>query len=148
MKTCIQTFSKEKFAELGLPAETVAQVHAATAKTPVKFDPIPVKNFFKMDCKVQILEAVGIESALKLGILNRDKKTGEIKGVDNAQKRDRESKELVFLNGEPVFRKCRLVPDTDQYQDALVSTVSENKPLPPTGADESDDDAASAEIPF
>ena len=142
VRTCIQTFSKEKISMLGLSPEVLAEIAKADHKSPVTFEqPISVNEVFGMDCKIQIIEAHGEEEALKLRILNRDKNTGVILGKDSNVKRNRDTKEPVIHEGKRVFRKTLLVPDTDEYQDILVTIVAASKPDLPITGEQSDEDA-------
>lgn len=77
-----------------------------------------------MKLRIQTLEAVGEEEALKLGILNRDRTTGHVVISDGAQKRDRNTKEHVYVNGVPVYRKTILrADDAERYPNVLVRTA-------------------------
>lgn len=144
-RSCIHTFAAEKIGMLGLSAEELAKVDAATSKEAHKFaTPIDVHALFGMDCKIQILEAAGIADALKLGILRKDK-DGKIPYEEQARKRNKD-KEVVIVNGQTVYRKTRLIAlsDSPEAQDVLVSTVNENKPNNPnpldTGAEEGEEE--------
>jgi hypothetical protein len=145
-RSAIHTFSKEKFAELlELPEEIRNAVYAANSKEPVRLEPVNASEIFGMPLRIQVLEAEGQEKALELGILNRDKVTGEVKGLTANQKRNRETKEPVFSNGKPVYRKTRLVADSEEYKDVLITTVSDNKPQLPKSEQTDEEDGA---VPF
>jgi hypothetical protein len=145
-RSCIHTFSREMFEKLiPMPQETRDAVYAADAKSAVQFEEIDACEIFNMNLKIQILEAEGQEQALTLNILNRDKVTGEVKGLTANVKKNRDTKEPVYSNGKPVYRKTRLVPDTEEYKDVLITTVSDNKPNLPESEQTDEEDGA---VPF
>lgn len=113
VRSCIHTFSLEKAEEmLGVSAEAL---HGTNAKNTVSVD-INAEEIFGMKLRIQVLEAIGQEDALKHGILSRNKTTGTIMGLEASRKLDRNTKQPVSANGRPVFRKTRLVP-FEGYED-------------------------------
>jgi hypothetical protein len=140
-RSCIHTFSVEKFEELfDMPQEDFDAVKSADAKN---MHPIPHHNIgdmFSMALRIQIVEAIGVEEALKLAILKRDK-NGVILGLENAlkmRKNDAGQLEPVKVGGLQVYRHTILRPDSDDYKDIFVkSSVAPTAPqIPHTGGDE------------
>jgi hypothetical protein len=138
-RTCLHTFSEEKLPLLGLSPEQIEEMKGRTHENPLEFAPISAQQVFGMDCKIQILEAVGIADALELGILR--KKDNQILGEEASRKKNRE-KELVKVNGIQVYRKARLTVNSPENKDVLVSNVAPNNPNNPLSTSEDDSEFA------
>jgi hypothetical protein len=108
-RSCIHTFSMEKCEEmLGVSADELAGTDSKNSLD-VSERNIDAEVVFNMQLEVQVLEAVGIESAIKKGILKRNPE-GRVLYIAENQKKDRTTKQPVTYKGEPVFRKTRLMP--------------------------------------
>lgn len=142
-RTAIQTFSKDRLSMLNLPQEVLDAIPDATCETPVEFpSSICVHEVFGMNCKIQIIEALGEDEALKLRILSRNKQTGVIMGQKSNLKRHRITLEPVVIQGKRVYRNSLIVPDTADYQDIFVTAVTPSTPTLPETGEAEDDDAA------
>lgn len=146
-RTCIHTFSPEMFQKLlNMSDEMLKKVQAATSAEPVRFEPIPVSKALGIECKIQIIEALGEEEALKLGILSRDKVTGLVTDrVRNAcHKKVGDPLVPEYVNGIPVYHKRRLVADDPNIKDIFITRVAPAVVPKPTEVPESlegDDEA-------
>ena len=136
VRSCIHTFSVDKAAEmLGISADAL---EGTDAQNTVSVD-IDAEQVFGMKLRIQVLEAIGQDDALKLGILSRSKTTGAILGLEASRKKDRTSKQPVSAMGKPVFRKTRLVP-FEGYEDVRPEyTVS--APVVPVSEPENTEEA-------
>jgi len=143
-KKCLHTFYPDKLHMLGLDPETHAALEQLLAENKrgkqhrIKFaTPIPAAKVFGTACKILVLEALGTDKALELGILRIDRNTGQINPVNERESRktlqnpsDPDGPRVpVTINGEYVYRDCRIVPDVPTLQDVYVSTV---QPAVPT----------------
>jgi hypothetical protein len=115
-------------------------VNNASKDEPLQID-VDAEEAFGMKLRIQVLEACGQEDALKLNILNRNKVTGEVMGLSANQKRSRDTKEPVMVNGKPVYRKTRLVAKDSDAEDVLVTAVAPVAPVevPAATAEEASD---------
>jgi len=137
-RSCIHTFSMEMVEKfLKVSADSV---QAATKDEPLQID-VDAEEAFGIKLRIQVLEAEGQEKALELGILNRNKVTGEVMGLTANQKRNRETKDPVMSNGKPVYRKTRLVSADSDSKDVLVATIAPTVPaeVPAATAEETPD---------
>jgi hypothetical protein len=125
--SCIHTFTAEAVEEfLGIDPETLNGTGPKNTMN-VNFD---AEEVLGMKLKIQTLEAVGQEEALRLRILSRDKITGEVKGIENSHKRNGDTKMPVFSNGRPVFRKTILRGADENAEDVYVTAVEAAVPAP------------------
>jgi hypothetical protein len=132
-RSCIHTFTKEVFeAKIPMPQETRDAVYAATKDNPVPIPETDASEVFGIPVRIQIIEAIGQEEALVKGILQRDKRTGQVLGLTSNVKRSRDTKEIVMIDGLPVYRKTKLVVDSpENRKDDTVSGISPAKPTLP-----------------
>lgn len=139
-RSCIHTFSLDKAEEmLGIGADDLA---GTTPKAALQLGTngspgIDAEKVFKMPLRIQVLEAIGEEEALKKGILNRNKHTGEIMGAEANHKKDRENREPVFYQGKAVYRKSMLAPnDLTRYGDSIPEYTVSEAAIPVTAPEE------------
>lgn len=119
VRSCIHTFSLEKAEEmLGISADELEGTDSKNTLD-VSERNLDAEVIFGMELDIQVLEAVGIASAIEKGILRKDKE-GRVLYMSENQKKDRVTKELVTFRGQPVFRKTRLMPKgTADDRDAM-----------------------------
>jgi hypothetical protein len=145
-KMCLHTFFPDKLSMLGLDPETHSALEALLAEGKRGKDhritfptPIPAANVFGTPCKILVLEALGTDKAVELGILRLDRTTRQINPVNEKESRKTllgqgGERVPVMVNGEYVYRDCKIVPDVPTLQDVYVSTVAPAQPtLIPTG---------------
>lgn len=114
-----------------MPQETRDAVYAATKDNPVPIPETDAFAVFGIPVRIQIIEAIGQEEALVKGILQRDKRTGQVLGLTSNVKRSGDTKEIVMIDGLPVYRKTKLVVDSPENGDDLISVISPAKPTLP-----------------
>lgn len=126
-RTAIHTFSMELFVEhFAIEAEQLAD---SSPKNPFRFEeqglqPVNLKAIFKRDVKIQILETSDFAQAVKFQIINEKDANGNYVVRENAYKLDRTTKQRVMDgNGNFVYRKCFLRPDTADYADVTVTVA-------------------------
>ena len=146
LRTCIHTFAMSVFENsFGIKADELAHT---SASEPFKFQdngkqPINLESVFGRKVKIQIIETSDFNEAVSLKIVNEKDANGNFIVRDSAYKLDRETKQRVTDgNGNFVFRKCFLRPDTADYQDKLMvvaqrptadlSALTENVPVEET----------------
>ena len=126
-RTCIHTFSMELFLQ-NFPVKA-EDMEATDSKNPFRFEdnglsPINLEQIFKRPVKIQILETSDFSEAVKFGIINEKDASGNYLVRDNAYKLDRVTKQRVIdSNGNFVYRRCSLRPDTKDYADITVSVA-------------------------
>lgn len=129
-RTAIHTFSMELFVEhFAIEAEQLAD---SNSKNPFRFEeqglqPVNLKAIFNRDVKIQILETSDFAQAVKFQIINEKDANGNYVVRENAYKLDRTTKQRVMDgNGNFVYRKCFLRPDTADYADVTVTVAPRN----------------------
>lgn len=132
VRSCIHTFSVEKAQEmLGITEEDLEGTDSKNTLD-VSDRGLDAEVIFNMELEIQVLEAVGIESAIKKGILRKDKE-GRVLYIAENQKKDRETKNPVTFRGQPVFRKTRLMPKgTADDRDAMEVAPARTASIPQT----------------
>ena len=154
VRTCIHVFSADVFAKsFGIASEKLT---GTAPQAPFNFaenglQPVNLKGIFGKDVRIQIIETSNFDDAVKYGIINEKDANGTYVVRDSAYKLDRETKSrVVDAHGNFVYRKCFLRPESDQWQDVLVtaeqrktvdlSVLTENQPVAET--------VASDDVPF
>lgn len=124
LRTCIHTFAMEVFVKaFGIKAEDLA--HTSSTE-PFKFQenglqPVNLESVFGRPVKIQILETTDFNEAVAYKIINEKDANGNYIIRDSAYKLDRETKSRVTdANGNFVYRKCFLRPDTKEYADKTM----------------------------
>ena len=127
LRTCIHTFAVEVFEKsFGIKADEIA--HTSSSE-PFKFSengkqPVNLESVFGRPVKIQILETSDFNDAVAFKIINEKDSNGNYVIRDNAYKLDRETKSRVTdANGNFVYRKCFLRPDTADYADKLMQVA-------------------------
>jgi len=126
VRTCIHVFSAEMFTKsFGIASDKLA---GTTPQAPFNFGennipPVNLKGIFGKDVRIQIIETSNFDDAVKYGIINEKDASGTYVVRDSAYKLDRESKQRVLdANGNFVYRKCFLRPESETWQDVLTTT--------------------------
>ena len=127
LRTCIHTFSMDVFVKsFGIKAEDLAHT---SATDPYKFQenglqPVNLESVFGRPVKIQILETSDFNEAVAYKIINEKDSNGNYIVRDSAYKLDRETKSRVTdANGNFVYRKCFLRPDTKEYADKTMQVA-------------------------
>lgn len=154
LRTAIHTFAMDVFEKsFGIKAEDLA--HTSSSE-PYKFQenglqPVNLESVFGRAVKIQIVETSDFNDAVKYKIINEKDANGKYIIRESAYKLDRETKSRVTdTDGNFVYRKCFLRPDTDAYADKLMvvaqrttadlSSLTENVPV--------DETANADDVPF
>lgn len=129
-RTAIHTFSMELFVQhFAIEADHLAD---SSPKNPFRFEeqglqPVNLKAIFKRDVKIQILETSDFAEAVKFQIINEKDANGNYVVRENAYKLERTTKQRVMDgNGNFVYRKCFLRPNTADYADVTVTVAPRN----------------------
>lgn len=125
VRTCIHVFSADMFTKsFGIASDKLA---GTTPQAPFNFgqnniQPVNLKSIFGKDVRIQIIETSNFDDAVKYNIINEKDSSGTYVVRDSAYKIDRETKQRALdANGNFVYRKCFLRPESDNWQDVLMT---------------------------
>ena len=146
LRTAIHTFAMDVFEKaFGIKAEDLENT---SSSEPFKFqengiNPVNLESIFGRKVRIQIIETSDFNDAVANKIINEKDANGNYIIRESAYKLDRETKARVTdSQGNFVYRKCFLRPDTEAYADKLMvvaqrptadlSALTENVPVEET----------------